>query len=146
MKEMEFDIASFREFKDSYKEEVIQSNIGKTKCEIDVILEEMYIAYINEELNINVSTLKEAKRRRKLAYLKKYYKGYHAANKEKLYARQKEYYAANKEKIAEYYKGYHAANKDKIAAQKKEYYAANKEKINSRRRELYAKRREEKKD
>lgn len=71
MKEMNFNIASFRGFKDSYKKEVIQSNIGKTKCEIDAILEEMYITYINKELNINVSTLKDAKRRRKSAYLKK---------------------------------------------------------------------------
>ena len=95
MEKMEFNIASFTEFKDSYKKEVIQNNIGKTKHEIDVILEEMYIAHINRELNINVSTLKDANYRRIAAYQKEY----HAANKDKLAAQRNEYRAANKDKI-----------------------------------------------
>ena len=167
MKEMEFDIASFREFKDSYKEEVIQNNSSKTKYEIDVILEEMYITYINKELNINVSTLKEANYRRMIVRQKwkyqndpnerkaradrrrkKYYdnieyekfrqRRYYAANKEKVDAQQKEYRAANKEKIAAQQKERYADNKEKIAAQQKEYRAANKEKIAAQRKERYA--------
>lgn len=35
MSEVKFNIASFREFKDSCKKEVIQNNIGKTMYDID---------------------------------------------------------------------------------------------------------------
>ena len=150
MKQVEFSIASFREFKASYKKEVIQSNIGKTKCEIDAILEEMYITYINKELNVNVSTLKEAKYKRVLAHLKEYYavnkeeidannKEYYAANRDRIVARLKENRATNKEKTDARKKEYYAANKERIVAYNKEYYAANKEKINRRRRERYLK-------
>lgn len=127
MNKVEFNIASFTAFKDSYKKEVIQNNIGKTKYEIDVILEEMFIIYINRELGVNVSTLKEAVNKRMATYNKKY----HVANKEKIATQMKEYYVANKEKIT---------------AQRKEYYVDNKEKINSKRRERYLKRKEENKD
>ena len=156
MKKVEFNIANFTEFKHSYKREVIQNNIGKTKYEIDVILEEMYIAYINKELNVNVSTLEDAVKVRHYAQMKEYRaankdklvaqrKEYRAANKEKLAARQKGYYAANKEKVAAQQKEYRAANKDKRAAYMKEYYAANKDKLAAYHREYYARKKEEKK-
>ena len=93
MKETKFNIVSFREFKDSYKKEVIQNNIGKTKYEIDVILEEMYIAYINRELNINVSTLKEARYKQRLNHQKEY----HAANRDKINSRRRELRAKSRE-------------------------------------------------
>ena len=165
VEKFEFNIASFTAFKDSYKREVIQNNIGKTKYEIDVILEEMYIAYINKELNVNVSTLKDAKGAQIKAWQKiyrtKYYKinqkmerdrriRYYKENTESCKESGKKWYKKNKEKMSLYSKNYYTANKAQIDANSrkfreehpdyyKEYYEKNKERINDRCRKRYHK-------
>ena len=145
MNKVEFSIASFTAFKDSYKREIIQNNIGKTKYEIDVILEEMYITYINKELNINVSTLKDAKYERMLVRNRWKYKNDPNVRKAHADRRRKRYFDnIEYEKFRQ--RRYRAANKDKMTARQKEYYVANKEKFSSKRRELRAKRKEENKD
>ena len=175
MKKVEFAIASFTAFKDSYKKKVIQNNIGKTIYEIDVILEEMYIAYINKELNVNVSTLEDAVYKRQLARVRwkyqndlefkkeqdersrswamsnrnkvrLYQKKYQDDNKDKVATWHKEYYASNKERLASRQKEYYASNKEKIAAQRKEYYAANKGKVAAQQKEYRAAKRRKKEE
>jgi hypothetical protein len=133
---MEFDIVNFREYRKLYKGEVLRNNIYATVEEIRLILERMYINYVNKKLNIDVETVEEAVHLRKLAYNKKHY----LVNRDK----KLEYIAGRKDIKAEYDKQYFEANKDRRRAYLKAWYQANKERLREKDRERYRRKKEEK--
>lgn len=133
---MEFNIVNFREYRKLYKGEVLKNNIYATVEEIQLILEKMYIDYVNKNLGINVKTVEEAVHLRKLAYNKKHY----LVNRDRKLA----YIAGRKDIKAEYDKLYFAANKDRRRAYLRAWYQANKERLREKDRERYRKKKEEK--
>lgn len=133
---MEFNIVNFREYRKLYKGEVLKNNIYATVEEIQLILERMYIDYVNKSLNIKATTVEEAVHLRKLAYNKKHY----LVNRDKKLA----YIAGRKDIKAEYDKLYFEANKDRRRAYLRAWYQENKERLREKDRERYRKKKEEK--